>query len=234
MNKGYIKLHRKSLDNGLLKNHKAWVLFSYCLLKATHKEFKAIVGNHEVLLYPGQLIFGRRRASEETGLTHQQIRTALQSLRNLKILTSKSTNKFSIITIINWDTYQSIEPENNQQINQSLTSKQPHTRTKEHKNNIPDFFSLKKRYSDPELIEQVFEAIASTRKSNRVAENVLIAQLQKWEKYPASQVEAGIRAYLDKNCTAEGKDEKYLLGIIRNQNSQSVSKPKSSNTPVWL
>ena len=82
------------------------------------------------------MIFGRRIAAEETGLTERQIRTALQSLRNLKILTIKTTNKFSIITIINWNTYQAPETENDQQNDQHATSNRPHTRTEEHKKNI--------------------------------------------------------------------------------------------------
>jgi hypothetical protein len=91
----------------------------------------------------------------------------------------------------------------------------------------PDIFSLKKRYSDQKLIDDVFKAIASTRKSNKVADTVLIAQLQKWERYPVEQVESGIRIYLDKGCADQGKNEKYLLGIIRNQKPE---KPNQQTT----
>jgi len=136
MNRGYVKIYRKTLDSGFLRNHNAWILFSYCLLKATHKEYKAIVGNQEVYLKPGQLIFGRRLAAEETGLSERQIRTALVFLQNVQIVTSKPTNKFSIISIVNWETYQSPEPDTDQQNDQHATSNRPHTRTKEHKNNL--------------------------------------------------------------------------------------------------
>lgn len=222
MNRGYIKLYRKSLDAGLIRNHNAWVLFTYCLLKASHKERKAIVGNQEINLRPGQFIFGRRVAAKETGLSEQQIRTALALLKNLQILTIKPTNKFSIITIINWVIYQAQDEENNPQINQGLTRTQPQTRIKECKEykNPPDFFSFKSRYPNPDLIDRCLAAIASTRKSGKVAESVLLAQLQKWERYPAEQVEAGIRTYLEKDYAGQGKDEKYLLGIIRNQNGK--------------
>jgi hypothetical protein len=135
MHRGYVRLYRKSLDSGLIRNHNAWILFTYCLLKATHKQYKAVVGNQEIFLKPGQLIFGRRLASEETGLSEQQIRTALRILAIFGILTIKSTNKFSIITIVNWDVYQKEDGQSNQQINQQSTSNQPHTKTKEHKNN---------------------------------------------------------------------------------------------------
>ena len=94
----------------------------------------------------------------------------------------------------------------------------------------PDLFSLKKRYPDQDLIDRVFQAVASTRKSNKVADSVLYAQLKRWERYPVEQVEAGIRVYLDKNYADEGKDEKYLYGIIRRlrnpKNNPPATPPK--------
>ena len=68
-----------------------------------------------------------------------------------------------------------------------------------------------------------------------MAESVLIAQLQKWEKYPVEQVEAGIRIYLDKDYAGQGKREEYLMGIIRNDNYRQAGKPKPEcRTPEWL
>lgn len=80
----------------------------------------------------------------------------------------------------------------------------------------PDFFSLKNKY-DSILVDNVFRAIASTRKNGKVADSVLFAQLRKWERYPVEQVEAGIQIYLEKDYAGQGKREEYLLGIIRNQ-----------------
>jgi hypothetical protein len=185
-----------------------------------------IHGGREILLEPGQFIFGRRIASEETGLTEREIRTALASLIKLGILTNKSTNKFSIITIVNWSIYQAPEDDNDQQIDQQATSKRPQTRSKEGKNKgTPEefsglFASLLSRFSDQEIIQQAFESIASTRKGNRIADTVKLSILQAWERYTVEQVQGGIRVYLDKGYAEQGKAEKYLLGIIRNQNGQ--------------
>jgi hypothetical protein len=41
------------------------------------------------------------------------------------------------------------------------------------------------------------------------------------------QVEVGMRIYLDKGCADQGKGEKYLMGIIRNQ---KVEEPKEQST----
>lgn len=134
MNRGYVRTWRKVLDSGWLKNHKLWAFWSWCLLKATHKEFDAIVGLQVVHLMPGQFIFGRTKAAQETGLTEREIRTIIDCLKKCGNMTIKTTNKYSIITIVNWTTYQSEAIENDQLNDQPLTNKGPHTKTKEHKN----------------------------------------------------------------------------------------------------
>jgi len=221
LNRGYVKLWRKSFDSGWLQNHKLWAFWTWCLLKASHKEYDAIVGLQVVHLLPGQFIFGRRKAAEETGLSEREIRTIVEFLRNAGNMTNKTTNKFSIITIINWGTYQGDTLENDQQNDQQVTSHRPHTNTIEHKNkNNRDFSSeisaMRDRYPDQEIIHRAFQAVASVRKSKRIADSVRMSILKSWERFPVTQVTGGIRTYLEKGCADQGKGERYLLGIIRN------------------
>ena len=128
MNRGYVKLWRKSLDNGWLQNHRLWVFWSYCLLRANHKETKVKIGFQGITLKPGQFLFGRRVAAEELNMSERQIRTALAFLINAGNLTIKTTNKFSIITIVNWHLYQDMPTQNDQQNDQQVTNKRPQTR----------------------------------------------------------------------------------------------------------
>lgn len=233
MNRGYIKLYRKSLDAGWLKNHKLWAFWSYCLLKATHKEFDAIVGLQVIHLLPGQFVFGRKRASEETGLTEREIRTILAFLRKSGNLTIKTTNKYSVITIVNWSTYQNSETANDQQNDQQVANKCPHTRTKEHKKKTPAGISsqiseLERRYPDKAAIDQALNAIASTRKSKRIADTVKLSILKSWASYPVALVMTGIDTYLKKEYAEQGKGEQYLLGIIRNSNGTGNSDMKEA------
>ena len=83
-----------------------------------------------------------------------------------------------------------------------------------------DFLSeihfLIERYPDPEIIEKTFQEISSTRKTGRIADSVKLGILKSWAKYPVESVMQGIRTYLEKNYASEGKNEKYLAGIIRN------------------
>jgi len=225
MNRGYVRLWRKSLDAGWIKNHKLWAFWSYCLMKATYREFDAIIGLQVVHLLPGQFVFGRKKAAKETGLTEQEIRTIIDFLRKCENLTIKTTNKFSVITITNWSTYQGEEIENNQLINQQLTNKEPHTnikalKKKESPEDFSEIKSLEEKYSDGDLINQCFKSISSTRKTKRISDSAKLNILQQLDKYPADHVIAGIRIYLEKDYSAQGKDEKYLLGIIRGNSKQ--------------
>lgn len=81
---------------------------------------------------------------------------------------------------------------------------------------------LEEKYSDRDLINQCFNSISSTRKTNRISDDVKLSILHQWDKYPADQVMAGIRIYLERDYSAQGKDEKYLMGIIRGNSQQKA------------
>ena len=145
MHKGYVKLWRKCLDNGMLRNHKLWVFWTWCLLKATHKTIYQTVGYKEVLLLPGQFIFGLNRAADETGLSIQNIRTCFSYLETNKQVTRKATNKFSVVTICNWSIYQPPESQTNSQDKSELTCSQQTTNKQVTTNkNIKNIRSTKK------------------------------------------------------------------------------------------
>ncbi len=115
---GYIKLWRQSLKSKIWQNHNLWRFWIWCLLKASYKEHTMMVGYKEVTLQPGDFIFGRTKASEETGLSERNIRTNLAFLKKSQNLTIKTTSKFSIISIVNWQVYQ-------EEATSTTTSKRP-------------------------------------------------------------------------------------------------------------
>ncbi|MCP4219743.1 MAG: hypothetical protein GY765_34240, partial [bacterium] len=94
----------------------------------------------------------------------------------------------------------------------------------------PDkLFSLRQKYSNQSLIDQVFEALRSTRKTGKISDSVLIAELEKWDRHPVWQVERGLKTYLDKDYAGDGKNEAYLLGIIRNSKKETKAKGVKQN-----
>jgi len=76
-------------------------------------------------------VTGRKKLSAELGITQQTIRTCLNHLKSTNEITVEPTNKFSIITVCNYNSYQSENGRVNQQkleaTNQQLTNNQPTT-----------------------------------------------------------------------------------------------------------
>ena len=122
---GWIKLHRKILDWEWYTDAPVRILFEHLLLTANYedKRWKGIT------IKRGQKVTSRQHLAEETGLTEQQVRTALAKLKSTQNITSKTTNKYTLISIVKYNIYQLNENENNQQnnqqINQQITNKEP-------------------------------------------------------------------------------------------------------------
>jgi len=139
-----------------------------------------------------------------------------------------------LIFIVNYDTYQ--DSKNYRGMDKGRPSDELGQLAKEceknYKKDPGNFFNdisvLMERYTDQELINQAFQAISSTRKSNRIAESVRAQILRSWNQLPVNQVQSGIRTYLEKEYFKQGKGEKYLLGIIRNTES-----PEITSAPVF-
>ena len=102
MNDGYIALHRKILDWEWWWDVNTSRLFIYMLLCANHKQKKW----QNTLIYRGQFITSYDNLALGTGLTVQNVRTCCNKLKSTGEITIKSTNKFSLISIVNYDVYQ--------------------------------------------------------------------------------------------------------------------------------
>jgi DNA-binding Lrp family transcriptional regulator len=96
-----------------------WVYF---LLKANVKDGFW----HGVDLKRGQLVTGRKALSTELNLSEQQVRTCLEKLTKTGYINQQATNKYTVVTICNYDSwfdYGNVEqPTNNQQNNQQITT----------------------------------------------------------------------------------------------------------------
>ena len=113
---GWIKLHRKFLEWEWYTDSKMVHLFIHLLLSASieDRKWKGIV------LQRGQLATTYPELSKKTGLTVQNLRTCLEKLEYSQIINRKVTNKYTLVTICNYESYQSAES-----IDQQATNRQP-------------------------------------------------------------------------------------------------------------
>lgn len=99
---GHIKLDRKILEWEWYKNINVKVLFIHMLLKANWKD-----GKFQGIDVPrGSFVSSYSKLSDDTGLTIDEVRTAVKNLKKSKTITSKSHSKFTVFTVENWGLYQ--------------------------------------------------------------------------------------------------------------------------------
>jgi hypothetical protein len=94
---------------------------------ANHQGRKTFINGEIRLLKPGQFhtsVDGIVRQCKCKTVTAQKVRTALKNFEKYGFLTNESTNKGTVITIVNWRLYQSEGEEDNKQLNKHLTSSQ--------------------------------------------------------------------------------------------------------------
>lgn len=105
---GFIKLHRSMLEWEWYRNINTKSLFIHMLFKANYKE-----GKFEGKTIPiGSFVSSTKKLSDETGLTNDEVRTALKHLISTKEITKQSYSKYTVFTIKNYIEYQ-IVPEQN-------------------------------------------------------------------------------------------------------------------------
>lgn len=122
MERGYVKLWRKTLDSGLLQHPTAWQVFGYLLMSATRSKRKLMVAGQVFELSPGDYAASVAGICEFLKITTRQCRTALHVLEKLEIVTIKTTNKGSLISLVNWDRYQDERQASDKQNDKQATS----------------------------------------------------------------------------------------------------------------
>ena len=139
MYQGWIKLHRGLGNWEWFQDRNTLQLFIFILINANHKENKW----QGTVVPKGCLITGRKSLASKLGLTEQQVRTSLNKLKSTSEITIKTTNKFSLIKLNNWEKYQAVQPTNNPTDNQQITTNK---NDKNDKNNTGGSFKNKKPF----------------------------------------------------------------------------------------
>lgn len=131
----WIKLYRKFEEWEWFADSDMVKLFIFLLIRANYEE-KSWRG---LVIKRGQIATSLLSLSRECNMSIQVIRTCLHKLKKTGEATCNSTNKFTIITLCNYDNYQSEKedsntPTNKRTTNEQQTNNKQSTTTKEYKN----------------------------------------------------------------------------------------------------
>ena len=120
MTSGWIKLHRKIKEWEWYKDSQVVHLFYHLIVSANDRDKKWKYFN----IRRGEFVTSVRNISEETGIPVISVRRKLEILEKSGAILRKTTNKFTLITICKYGSYQSTEQTSEQTSEQQLKKKE--------------------------------------------------------------------------------------------------------------
>lgn len=162
----FIKIFRKLLNWEWYTDVKTKTLFLHCLLKANWKP-----GSWHGYEYErGQFITSLPSLASETGLSVQEVRTALNHLKSTGELTDWHDNKIRIITVVSFDKFQTDnrQPNSPPTGNQQATNRQPTAdiRSKEYKEDKNNKREGKRTHFTPPTLDEI--AVYCRERNNNI------------------------------------------------------------------
>lgn len=169
---GFVKLHRKLFDWEWYSDINVRIVFLHLLLKANWKD-----SNYKgIIIKRGQVIIGNKTTPQEIGVSVQKFRTAINKLKSTREITHEATNQFTVLTLVNYDNYQSINDEVTHEVTREITNQQQTdnkriTTSKEVNNlitkEIKESIKKTKKFSPPSILE--IEAYMLLKTKNKIA-----------------------------------------------------------------
>jgi hypothetical protein len=243
---GYVRLHRQIQTHwvwdGPACPGRAWMDL---VMLAAYAPHTVSIKGEPVVLGRGDLAASVRFLAQRwkwgLGKTAKFLRALEVDRMLFKKRNGSGNGSPSVFSIVNYDIYQTDDPpERNGSGNASGTvAERSRTETKKVKkvNKEPSpgletnsaqephpgqdltFDGYLKRFQPEgqQILRQTVAAIATTRKSGRIASSVVNRLAQELAGYPDTVVLRSCRTYLTRDYAGEGRDERYLLGIVRGE-----------------
>ncbi len=211
---GFIKVHRKFLNWSWYTDINTKIIFIHMLLKANWREGKF----RDTTVPRGSFVSSIAKLAEETGLTNDEVRTAISHLVCTKEITKQSTNRYTVFTVVNYALYQDI-PEQRPSSTQPIPVLFPTIEEGKKVRREEDFRNIASNISCPEPKTAPTSSGILLPLNDKSFYDVPQDKITLWRAtYPAVDVEQELRrmvAWLDSNPTKR----KTRRGIERFINS---------------
>ena len=187
MMEGWIKLHRELEKWEWYRESYTVHLFIHLLINANHTKQKW----QGIDIDRGQLITGLSSLNRSTGISPRSLRTSLERLKSTGEITIKSTNKYSVVTIVKWDFYQNVCQETTSKTTSKTTNeRQANDKQTTTNNNVKN---IKNEEEEKNLIinnndEKIFEILNS---------EIWIQDISRIEGIEISRTQDFLKIFLD-------------------------------------
>ncbi len=207
---GWLKLHRSLLEWEWYKDHNTRCVFIHCLLRANFEDCKW----QGIVIPCGSFVTSIGNMAKEVGISPQNVRTSLGKLKSTSNLTIKTTNKYTVISVNNWDSYQDTNKQTNKQSTNNQQTTNNSIRNKERK-------EIKNKYNTLDLITT--EVIGDIAKQYQVSFGSVAKELDSMKLYCQSNGKSyqDYRAALQ-NWVRRKVDEKKIptVGVLKTSISE--------------
>jgi hypothetical protein len=212
---GWIKLHRKIIDNWIWKDPVSLKIWIWCLCRANHADIDVVMktgkGNVVVSIKRGQFLTGRKSAGVELDMAPTTFMRHLEKLKKSSNIALKPDTHWTVVTICKWEEYQDCESDNGQATRQATvqaTDTDKNVKNDKEKTKIHEKKNF--RGAEPDYLELLLAEFQESYKTtgqeykivNHGKEKKAMAKLAKIyrEKYPDASTESalvGMRTYFD-------------------------------------
>lgn len=185
MENGWIKLHRKLLDNPIAKKPAWLTVWVHLLLLANHQEKSFIWNGTAITIHQGQLITGRNELAKQCGVSPSLVERVLKYLEIEQQIGQQKTTKYRLITVLKWKDYQKSDStsDNKRTTDGQQADTNKNVRKKEcKKDTAPEGADKPRFYPLGAEVVKAFEAVDSKNKTyynnitQRLAADFLIAE----------------------------------------------------------
>lgn len=221
---GWIVLHRKLLDKPIWFESTAEqkVILITLLLMANHAEKEWEWQGQKYVAKPGQFVTSLPKIVEAcgSGISIQNVRTALKRFEKYEFLTDQSTKKNRLITINNWAFYQDNPNQPNRHANSQLTVNQQSANSQlTSNNNDKQINNVTNNVVVNEQVDPISKAIRTYEQVFGLANPITIQNIQFWcqDLSPELVIKA-----LEITSSNNARSFKYTEAILRSWEKQGI------------
>ena len=206
---GWLKLYRSILDSAVFQDAEVLKVWIWLLCNVAFEQHDTVCYGKVIHLKPGQIATGRKKIAQCTDLNENKVYRALTVLKSLGNVEIKATNKYSIITVVNWDKYQDENGKrtaNEQQANSKTTAEEQQDNSKrtQHKNGKNG--KKEKNIYICSFFQSVWDEYPKKLGKNKVTK----AAMKQLEEAGIDTVMEAVRRYVEK-IKMDGTEEKYIM-----------------------
>jgi hypothetical protein len=136
-----------------MKDADHFAVWGYLLLNATHAEYSVLFKGKRTTLKSGQLLTGRKSISSTLSINESKVTRILKLFENEHQIEQQTSNQNRLISIVNWDCYQSCEQQIEQQVNNERTTSEQQVNTNKNVKNDNNDKNVRSKDSCQQIVD---------------------------------------------------------------------------------